>query len=147
IGSTMFGVSQDDSQSIDELVPSPKRIVLPSKLRRMGRALKYRNYRLFFYGQGISLIGTWINRLAIQWLVYALTRDEGMARAAVLMGTVAFAEQIPTFLLSSFTGVLADRWPRRRILMITQVLFMLLSFTLAILDFTGLITVGLVLVI
>lgn len=80
------------------------------------RSLKHRNYRLFFGGQSISLIGTWIQRIAISWLVYHLTNS------VFLLGVVGFADQIPTFLLSPLAGVLADRWNRYHILIVTQVL-------------------------
>lgn len=93
--------------------------------RFMLRALGARNYRLFFTGQGVSLIGTWLTRVATSWLVYRLTSS------ALLLGVVAFAGQIPTFVLAPFGGVLVDRWDRRRILLVTQFLSMLQSFALA----------------
>src|SRR4030042_4230829 len=86
------------------------------------RALKYRNYRLFFIGQGISLIGTWMQVVAASWLIYRITNS------AFLLGVVGFTSQIPTFLVSSFAGVLADRVNRRRILFITQILAMVQAF-------------------
>jgi hypothetical protein len=67
------------------------------------RSFKYKNYRLFFSGQSISLIGTWIQRIATPWLVYHLTGS------ALLLGVVGFAGQIPTFVLAPFAGVLTDR--------------------------------------
>jgi MFS family permease len=99
------------------------------------RALGSRNYRLFFGGQSISLIGTWMTRLATSWLVYRLTGS------AVLLGVVSFANQIPTFFLSPLAGVWVDRWDRHRTLVVTQVLSMLQSFALAFLALTGVITV------
>ncbi|MCX5799964.1 MAG: MFS transporter [Candidatus Eisenbacteria bacterium] len=104
-------------------------------LRLVFRALRYRNYRLFFGGQGISLIGTWMQRIALSWLVYRLTNS------ALLLGVVGFAGQIPTFLLAPVAGVLADRWNCRRILVITQVLAMVQAFVLAVLVLTNAITV------
>jgi MFS family permease len=89
------------------------------------RALRYRNYRLFFGGQSISLIGTWMTRVATSWLVYRLTGS------ALLLGLVGFAGQIPTFLLAPFAGVLVDRWNRHRVLVITQILAMIQSLALA----------------
>lgn len=89
------------------------------------RSLKYRNYRLFFCGQSISLIGTWIQRIAVPWLVYDLTGS------VFLLGVVGFAGQIPTFLLAPFAGVLIDRWNRYIILIITQILAMIQSLILA----------------
>ncbi|MCX6641401.1 MAG: MFS transporter [bacterium] len=106
-----------------------------SGLKFIFRALRHRNYRLFFSGQGISLIGTWLTRVATGWLVYRLTDS------AFLLGVVGFAGQIPTFLLSPFAGLLADRWNRRRLLVLTQILSMLQSFVLAGLALTHTITV------
>jgi MFS family permease len=99
------------------------------------RALNSRNYRLFFGGQSISLIGTWMTRIATSWLVYRLTGS------ALLLGTVGFAGQIPTFLLGSFAGVWVDRWNRHRTLVATQILSMLQSFALAALALSHRITV------
>ena len=101
----------------------------------MVRALAHRNYRLFFAGQGISLVGTWITRVATSWLVYRLTGS------AAVLGIVGFAGQIPTFLLAPFAGVWVDRWGRYRVLVVTQVLSMLQSFALAWLALAGTITV------
>ena len=101
----------------------------------MFRALRYRNYRLFFAGQSVSLVGTWITRVATSWLVYRLTGS------VLLLGVVAFFGQIPTLVLTPFAGVLVDRWNRHRILVVTQVLSMLQSFALAGLSFAGIITV------
>lgn len=91
----------------------------------MGRALRHRNYRLFFGGQGISLIGTWMTRVATSWLVYRLTGS------AFLLGLVSFASQIPILLIGPFAGVWVDRLDRRRVLVFTQILSMLESFALA----------------
>src|SRR5215467_9608337 len=91
------------------------------------RALKSRNYRLFFAGQSVSLVGTWMTRIATSWLVYRLTGS------ALLLGVVGFAGQIPTFLLSPFAGVLVDRWSRHRLLIATQVFAMLQSLALGVL--------------
>jgi MFS family permease len=103
------------------------------------RSLSSKNYRLFFGGQSISLIGTWITRIATSWLVYRLTGS------ALLLGLVGFCGQIPTLVLAPFAGVLVDRSDRHRILVVTQVLSMLQSFALAALAFTGTITVGYIL--
>ncbi|HEY5020944.1 MAG TPA: MFS transporter, partial [Gemmatimonadaceae bacterium] len=99
------------------------------------RALRHRNYRLFFGGQTVSLVGTWITRIATSWLVYRLTHS------VFLLGIVGFFGQIPTLLLAPFAGVLVDRWNRHRILVVTQVLSMLQSVALAVLTFSGTITV------
>lgn len=89
------------------------------------RALRHRNFRLFFGGQSISLIGTWMTRVATAWLVYRLTKS------ALLLGTVSFVGQIPTFLLAPFAGVVVDRIDRRQVLVWTQSLAMLQSLLLA----------------
>jgi MFS family permease len=102
---------------------------------RITRALQHRNYRLFFSGQTVSLVGTWITRIATSWLVYRLSGS------VFLLGVVGFFGQIPTLLLAPFAGVLVDRWNRHRILVITQVLSMLQSVGLAVLTFAGVITV------
>jgi MFS family permease len=91
------------------------------------RALKSRNYRLFFGGQSISLIGTWMTRIATSWLVYRLTDS------ATLLGLVSFAGQIPMFFLGPIAGVWVDRWDRHRTLVVTQALSMIQSFGLAVL--------------
>lgn len=104
------------------------------------RALRSRNYRLFFAGQSLSLVGTWITRIATSWLVYRLTGS------VLLLGVVGFCGQLPTLLLSPFAGVLVDRWDRHQLLVWTQVASMLQSFGLAFLALTGLITVTHVLV-
>lgn len=97
--------------------------------------MQHRNYRLFFGGQSLSLIGTWMTRTATAWLVYRLTGS------AILLGVVSFAGQIPTFLLAPFAGVWVDRWNRHDVLVATQVLAMLQSFALAVLALTH-ITMG-----
>ena len=98
-------------------------------------ALQHRNYRLFFGGQGISLIGTWMQRIAMWWLVYRLTNSP------FLLGVVGFTGQIPIFLLTPFAGVLADRMNRQRVLVITQTLAMMQAFILALLVLAGAIAV------
>ena len=107
----------------------------PDEKPKLLRALGARNYRLFFSGQSVSLIGTWITRIATSWLVYRLTGSE------FLLGVVSFFGQIPTLVLAPFAGVLVDRHDRHRILVATQVLSMLQSLALAILALTGVITV------
>lgn len=99
------------------------------------RALKSRNYRLFFGGQSVSMIGTWMTRIATSWLVYRLTGS------AALLGTVSFAGQIPMFFLGPIAGVWVDRWDRHRTLVYTQILSMLQSFALAVLALTHLINI------
>ena len=95
------------------------------------RSFRYRNYRLFFAGQTVSMTGTWMQVIAVGWLVYRMTGS------AMALGLVSFAGQIPTFLLPPFTGVLVDRWDRRRCLLITQTLSMFQAFVLATIVLTG----------
>src|SRR5678815_5052330 len=95
------------------------------------RALRHRNYRLFFGGQSLSLIGTWMTQVASSWLVYRLTNS------ALLLGMVSFSGQIPALLLTPFAGVWVDRWDRRTVLKVTQVLAMLQSLALAVMVFSG----------
>lgn len=99
------------------------------------RALAHRNFRLFFGGQSVSLVGTWITRVATSWLVYRLTGS------ALLLGIVGFWGQIPTLVLAPFAGVLVDRTDRRAILVWTQALSAIQSLALAILTLTHTITV------
>jgi len=103
------------------------------------RALRHRNFRLFFGGQSISLIGTWMTRVATSWLVYRLTGS------AFLLGTVSFAGQIPSFLFAPLAGVWIDRLDRRQVLLWTQALSMVQSLALAALTLTGHITIAWVL--
>ena len=98
-------------------------------------AFRSRNYRLFFIGQGISLIGSWMTQLATIWLVYHLTNSP------VMLGIVGFTSQIPSFVLGPFGGVFVDRFSRHRTLIGTQILAMIQSLTLAILALTGVIQV------
>src|SRR4026207_524849 len=112
----------------------------PSCFAFMWRSLRNKNYRLFFSGQSISLIGTWMTRIATSWLVYRLTGS------ALLLGIVGFAGQIPSFLLAPLAGVLVDRWNRHRLLIATQVLALLQSLALAVLALTGLIRIWQVIV-
>jgi len=104
----------------------------PQSTLRFGlRSLRHRNYRLFFTGQSLSLIGTWMTQVATSWLIYRMTNS------AWLLGFVGFAGQIPAFFIVPFAGVWVDRWDRLRILKITQTLSMLESFALAALVFSG----------
>ena len=102
--------------------------------------MKSRNYRLFFFGQGISLIGTWIQRVAMSWLVYRITNS------AMLLGTVEFVGMLPTFLLAPFTGVLADRWNRHTMMLGTQIGFTLSALALGLLVVTEIVQVWHILV-
>jgi MFS family permease len=103
-------------------------------LRTMWRALSHRNYRLFFGGQGVSLIGTWMTRIATNWLVF---RVSDPSEAAVLLGIINFAGQIPAFFLAPLAGVLVDHWNRHRLLVVTQTLALIQSALLAVVAFRG----------
>jgi MFS family permease len=107
-----------------------------SRLRDMVRSLKHRNFQLFFSGQMISLVGTWMDNVAEAWLVYRLTGS------SVLLGTVAFCGQIPIFLLGPLGGLVADRFDRRSVVVATQVSSMILASVLSFLTLTKRITVG-----
>jgi MFS family permease len=119
--------------------PAPDQ-VQDSGMSHAWRALGHRNFRLFFGGQSVSLVGTWITRIATSWLVYRLTGS------ALLLGVVGFCGQIPTLVLAPFAGVLVDRSDRHRILVVTQALSLLQSVALAVLTLGGVITVTHVLV-
>ena len=105
--------------------------MLPDFVKQTLRALRHRNYRLFFGGQSISLIGTWMQQVALGWLVYRLTDS------AFLLGLVGFSSQIPTFILASVAGVLADRYNKHKIIIATQTLAMIQAFVLASLTLSG----------
>ena len=114
-------MTQDQNNRQEEKSSAPA----PGDYSHAWRALRHRNFRLFFGGQSISLIGTWMTRIATSWLVYRLTNS------ALLLGTVSFAGQIPTFLLAPIAGVIVDRIARRKVLVWTQTLAMVQSLTLA----------------
>lgn len=102
----------------------------------MFRALGYRNYRLFFIGQSVSLLGTWVQNIAMGWLVYRLTGS------ALLLGSVVFFLQIPSLFITPLAGVLADRMNRRHIIIASQTAAMVLTFFLAFMVLQEYITVG-----
>jgi len=105
-------------------------------LRTLGRALAHRNFRLFLFGQGVSLIGTWMQQVALAWLVFELTGS------AFWLGLVGFCGQAPGLVLGPFSGVLVDRWNRLRLLLVTQTLMMLQAFAVAALALTDTANVG-----
>src|SRR6185503_16889636 len=100
-------------------------------VRQTFRALRHRNFRLFLFGQIVSLIGTWMQNVAQSWLVYRLSHSE------LLLGATWFCAQIPVFALGSIGGLASDRYSRHRIVIATQVLSMLQAFTLGILTLRG----------
>ncbi|MBW6514861.1 MAG: MFS transporter, partial [Candidatus Syntrophosphaera sp.] len=95
------------------------------RLRDLFISLQVRNYRLFFMGQGVSLIGTWVQRTTMSWFVYRLTNS------AFLLGVVSFLSMIPSLFISPFAGAWSDSWNRHRAMLITQTLFMLQAGLLA----------------
>jgi predicted MFS family arabinose efflux permease len=97
------------------------------KYSQQQKALYYRNYRLFMTGQTLSLIGTWIQRMAMMWLVYQLTNS------AFLLGVVGFCEQVPIFLIAPFAGVYADRWDKHKALCRIEALALAQAFILGLL--------------
>src|SRR6202030_4716379 len=107
----------------------------PRGLRATLRALRPRNFQLLFSGQMVSLVGTWMQNIAQDWLVYRLTGS------SLLLGVVVFASQIPIFLLAPVAGIVADRWNRHRIIIATQTTSMILALTLAGLTLGGVIRV------
>ncbi len=113
-----------------------KTFVLPDAFR----TLRYRNYRLYFSGQSVSLIGTWIQLIALNWLVYELTHS------ALLLGVVGFVTRIPSFFLSPFAGVVIDRMNKFKLLLWTQILSMIQAIILAVLVLTGAVQVWHILV-
>src|SRR5947209_2485242 len=99
--------------------------------RTIVRALAHRNFRLFFGGQTLSLVGTWTQSTAMPWLVSGLTDSK------TILGLVAFSSQLPSFFLPPFAGVLTDRVNRHRLLLVTQSLAMLQAFGLSALVWAG----------
>lgn len=108
---------------------------LPASVAQTLRSLRYRNFRVYFIGQGISLVGTWMQRVAMAWLVYRLTES------AFMLGVVGFAGRIPILPLSPLTGVVADRISRRRILFLTNGLAMAQALILATVTLAGVVEV------
>jgi MFS family permease len=119
----------------------PSQVMQPPRGRsaalagRLGRALRHRNYRLFFAGQSISVIGTWLTRFATVWMAYDLTHS------ALMLGLVGFFSQAPTSIIAPLAGVLVDRWDRHRTIVFTQIAAMLQSAALAAFALTGTMTV------
>jgi MFS family permease len=123
----LIGVTQAAHSSVETAKPKPA----ASKVATTLRALRHRNFQLFFSGQLISLIGTWMQTVAQSWLVYQLSKS------AFLLGAVGFASQIPVFLVAPIGGITADRVNRQRLVIVTQVSSMILAAILAWLTLTG----------
>jgi MFS family permease len=115
-------------------------IIRARRLATTLRALRHRNFRIFTIGQSISLVGTWMQQVAVGWLVYRLTQSP------LLLGIVAFASLAPGFLIAPFAGVLADRYDKHRIVISTQFAMMAQALVLGTLVLTGNITIGAILV-
>jgi MFS family permease len=115
---------------------TPPEVARPfARFAHAWRALRHRNFRLFVAGQSISLIGTWMTRIATSWLVWRLTHS------ALLLGVVGFTGQIFTFVLAPFAGVLIERWDRRKLLVWTQALAAVQSLAMAALTLARVITI------
>ncbi len=123
--------SSPTSVGISPAAPPPSSANGQSRAAGTFRALRHRNFQLFFSGQIISLVGTWMQSVAQAWLIYRLTSS------SVLLGVLGFVGQFPIFLLSPLAGLAADRWPRRRVVIATQTSSMVLAFILAALTMTG----------
>lgn len=106
-----------------------------SAIKGIFSSLRSRNYRIYFTGQGISNIGTWMQNIALSWMVYRLTGS------VFLLGLIGFTSQIPTFFLAPFTGVLIDKYNRLKIMRLTQVFYMLQALTMTLLVLFNLIEV------
>src|SRR5215510_10044893 len=111
-----------------ERVPAP---TPASQIGHTFRALRHRNFRLFISGQVISLVGTWMQNAAESWLVFRLTHSE------LLLGTTWFCSQIAVFALGPLGGLVADRFPRRKVVIVTQVFLMLQAFVIGFLTISG----------
>src|SRR5918998_6471256 len=126
-----------------DLQGQPRRVTTAGQvtLRHTFRALRHRNYRLFFYGQLVSLIGTWMQQTAMAWLVYDLTGSK------FLLGAITAVGSAPMMLFSIWGGVLADRYPKRSILLITQIFEMVFAFALAAIVLADVATPSLIMII
>jgi len=131
---------ESQSESLREVLEDEKQEFTPpaasgSKLALAVRALRHRNFQLFFAGQLISLIGTWMQTVAQSWLVYRMTNS------ALLLGVVGFASQIPVFIMAPVGGIVADRRNRQRVVIGTQTASMILAGMLAALTLTHVVQV------
>lgn len=113
----------------------PYKFFWTSRLKLMFRSLKHKNFRLFVEGQSLSLIGTWLQMVALTWLVYKMTDS------ALMLGIVGFAGQIPMFVVAPFAGVFADKWDRHKMLLLTQSLALVQALLLTILVFLNIIQI------
>src|SRR3982750_1457982 len=131
--------STEHARVPSDLHGQPRRVATRKvSLRDTFRALRHRNYRLFFYGQLVSLIGTWMQQTALSWLVYQITGSK------FLLGVVAAVGSAPMMLFSLWGGAIADRYPKRQIITCTQVAQMFPAFFLAIMAYLGFVTTWLI---
>src|SRR5437764_10943479 len=114
-----------------EADPTSRPAANPAWVAYLPRALHHRNYRLFFAGQTVTLLGTWIQTVALSWLVYRLTHS------VFLLGLVTFVSQAPIFFITPFAGMIADRHDRRTVFMVTRALCMVQAAILTVLTLTG----------
>ena len=119
---------------------SPDATALPGWLKRLPRVFRHRNYRLFYAGQGVALMGAWVQTVALSWLVYRLTHS------VFLLGLVSFVAQAPIFFITPFAGMIADRHDRRFVFMITRALCMVQAAILTVLTLTDNVGIGTILV-
>src|SRR5258706_10611455 len=110
--------------------PSPEGSAPPAWLARVPRVFRHHNYRLFFAGQLVTLLGTWIQSVALSWLAYRLTHS------LILLGVLSFVSQAPIFFVTPFAGMIADPNDRRSIFMVTRALYMLQPAILTVLTLT-----------
>jgi MFS family permease len=120
--------------------PSPEGSAPPAWLARVPRVFRHYNYRLFFAGQLVTLLGTWIQSVALSWLVYRLTHS------LILLGVVSFVSQAPIFFVTPFAGMIADRHDRRSVFIVTRTLSMLQAAILTVLTLTGHIEINTIIV-
>src|SRR5947209_7907119 len=126
-------VSTTEPVELAQEAPSPRAQAPPTGWQRTFAALRHRNYRLWFQGQLVSMVGTWMQVTAQGFLVFQLTHS------TAYLGYVGFAAGLPSWLFMLYGGVIADRVPRRNLLVITQTMMMILAFILAGLTFSGLV--------
>ena len=111
------------------------RVRFADTISQAARALRHRNFRLFTAGQSISLLGTWMQQVAVGWLVYRLTGSP------LLLGLVGFVSQAPAFLLAPIAGAIVDRHDKHRIVIVTQIVMMVQALALATLILTGVVEI------
>src|SRR5579864_1602715 len=112
-------------------MPPPNPPTPRARLARLPRVFHHRNYRLFFAGQSVTLLGAWVQTVALSWLVYRLTHS------VFLLGLVTFVSQAPIFFITPFAGMIADRQDRRQVFIVTRSLGVIQAAALTLLTLTG----------